>query len=36
MTACKTPSDSVRRDGAIPSSLSWFPAGGSEPRFHLR
>ena len=25
----------VRRYGAIPCSLSWFPVGGSGPRFHL-
>ena len=26
----------VRRYGAIPCSVSWFPAGGWEPRFHLQ
>jgi len=36
MVVCRIFSVLVRRYGAIPCSLSWFPAGGSGPRFHLQ
>jgi len=36
MVVCGIFSVLVKRYGAMPCSRSWFPAGGSGPRFHLQ